>query len=82
MTPHGILIPIELRLIFNVDGLPLSKSGFNEFWLILVGVQGNEDVFAAGIYQGRGKPADANIYLKFFLADILRLRTSGILFGG
>ncbi|KAK4013254.1 hypothetical protein OUZ56_025488 [Daphnia magna] len=70
LQSKGIHVPSELRLIFDADGLTLSKSGFNEFWPILVRVQGYDYVFAAGIYQGRGKPADNNVYFKFFLAGL------------
>lgn len=40
LQSKGIPIPSEIKLLFNADGLPLSKSGFNEFWPILVRIQG------------------------------------------
>ncbi|EFX64133.1 hypothetical protein DAPPUDRAFT_266968 [Daphnia pulex] len=70
LQSKGIQIPSEIKLLFNADGLPMSKSGSNEFCPILVIIQGYDFVFAAGIYQGREKPADVNVYLKFFAADI------------
>ncbi|XP_046640273.1 uncharacterized protein LOC124323154 [Daphnia pulicaria] len=82
LQSKGIKIPSEIKLLFNADGLPLSKSGSNEFWPILVRIQGYDFVFGAGIYQGRGKPADVNVYLKFFAADIHQLRRSGLQFEG
>ena len=40
LQSKGIQIPSEIKLLFNADGLPLSKSGSNEFWPILVRIQG------------------------------------------
>nr|CAH0099881.1 unnamed protein product [Daphnia galeata] len=82
LQSKGIQIPSEIKLLFNADGLPLSKSCSNEFWPILVRIQVYDYFFAAGIYQGRGKPADVNVYLKFFAADIHHLKISGLQFEG
>ena len=40
LQSKGIPISSEIKLLFNADGLPLTKSGFNEFWPILVRIQG------------------------------------------
>lgn len=44
LQSKGIKIPSEIKLLFNADGLPLSKSGSNEFWPILVRIQGNNTI--------------------------------------
>lgn len=40
MDKRGKDIPNELKLLVNVDGIPLSKSSSSEFWPILVKVLG------------------------------------------
>lgn len=40
MSKRGIDIPNELKILVNVDGIPISKSSSSEFWPILVKVLG------------------------------------------
>jgi hypothetical protein len=40
LKSQGIPIPKHIRLFFNVDGIPLSKSSSSEFWPILFRVVG------------------------------------------
>lgn len=40
MESRNIAIPDELNILFNIDGLPLSKSSMSEFWPILCKVIG------------------------------------------
>lgn len=62
---------IELQI--SVDGVPLVKSGNQEFWPILCKVDSNPDVykpFAVAIYFGESKPNDVDLYLERFIEEV------------
>jgi hypothetical protein len=40
LESKGIQIPLELKLLLNVDGIPISKSSTSEFWPILFRIFG------------------------------------------
>lgn len=57
-------IPNIVSFMFNIDGLPISKSSKNNFWPILCKLVELKDVkpIIVGIYEGQQKPTD----LEFF----------------
>jgi len=66
-------------LVIGVDGLPLTKSSNSIFWPILGYIrQESQIVFPIGIYWGKDKPSDSNIFLKDFLDEIKDLILNGI----
>ena len=46
MESVGIPIPQILKILFNIDGIPVSKSSRSEFWPILCKVLGKHAAFA------------------------------------
>jgi hypothetical protein len=40
LEAKGIQIPLELKLLLNVDGIPISKSSTSQFWSILFRILG------------------------------------------
>lgn len=72
-------IPDELQLMFNIDGLPISKSSQSQFWPIIGQVhQSMYEPFFIGIFHGYSKPQNVNDYLKFFVNELNDLLERGI----
>ncbi|XP_011862876.1 PREDICTED: uncharacterized protein LOC105559276, partial [Vollenhovia emeryi] len=66
----------EIKLQFNVDGLPLFNSSKKQFWPILCKVFSKIDVykpFAVAIFCGNSKPTNVNSFLTEFVADINKI---------
>ncbi|XP_030764844.1 uncharacterized protein LOC115889069 [Sitophilus oryzae] len=75
---------VELKLIFNIDGVPLSKSSNRQFWPILGKVwvpNFNIYPFPVAIFCGDGKPNLTNFFSEF-ITEINNLLHSGIELGG
>ena len=72
----------EIKLSFNVDGLPLAHSSGSQLWPILCSVKGSNIVFAAGIYHGYAKPESEALYLQDVVAEITSLIENGLQIGG
>jgi len=60
----------EFQLIFNVDGLPLSKSSKSTFWPILVSDKILENVYMVGCYYGKEQTTDSNRFLQTFINEL------------
>lgn len=63
----------ELKLQFNVDGLPLFKSDKKQFWPILCKIFSKIDIykpFVVATFCGNSKPASLNHFLSEFIADL------------
>lgn len=71
-----------IKIMINIDGLPLSKSSSQQFWPILGSIVPYENVFIIGIYYGNEKPADANDFLKDFVNEAKEMCKNGIYFNG
>jgi len=71
-----------VRIIVNVDGLPISKSSSQQFWPILGSVIPYDYVFLIGLYYGNEKPENANDFLKEFVDEMKDLCENGINFNG
>ena len=78
------IISNTVKLLINVDGLPISKSSGSQFWPILGLIAGipNSKPFLIGIFHGPSKPDDPNVFLTDFTADMLALYETGISFNG
>jgi len=59
--------PIEM--LFNVDGLPVTKSGSSELWPILGLIYKTNHVFLIGLYHGNKKPYDTFAFLEDFVVE-------------
>lgn len=77
---HGSTFPNEIKLNFNMDGLPLYKSSKTEFWPILMGVANKLSIspMVVAIYCGVGKPPSSEIYLESFVEELLQILNHGI----
>lgn len=73
-------IPEEIRLLVNIDGIPLTKSSSSQFWPILGRVNDTQisKPFVIGLFHGKTKPDDCNEYLEDFVGEAVRLTNNGI----
>ena len=73
----------NIRVVLGIDGLPLSKSGNNQFWPILafnlVEPPLAKVVYLVGLYYGKEKPYNSNNYLLDFVKEAKDLTLNGIL---
>jgi hypothetical protein len=67
-----------VEILINIDGLPLTKSTNNQLYPILCCIFTTYNVDIVGIYYGREKPNNANIFLKDLVDDINNLTSNGI----
>lgn len=74
----------RLKLLINVDGVPIAKSSGSQFWPILGRLSGfpYSKPFLIGIYHGTSKPSDANLFLADFTTEMLALFEKGISYNG
>lgn len=72
--------PVEVMMDVNIDGVPLSRSTSNCFWLILVKLfepncMRTQKVFVVGVYHGNQKPKDFYDFLMPLINEINHLDT-------
>lgn len=67
-----------IYLNINIDGLPLFKSSSSQVYPILCSIVGQNLVEMIGIYQGKEKPKDANLFVTDFVSDATNIITNGI----
>lgn len=71
------VIPDEIKLDINVDGVDILKTSTKSFWFItgrIFGFKPYEDPFVIGIYFGKKKPSCFNNFLKPFVDEVKELR--------
>lgn len=73
----------HVKLLINIDGLPLFKSSKIQFWPILGMVENvpsiRQIVFTIGVYCGKSKPKNISDYLKEFVGEIKKMMIDGFL---
>ncbi|XP_065684065.1 uncharacterized protein LOC136096576 [Hydra vulgaris] len=69
----------EIKLNFNVDGIPLFKSSSCHLWPILCKFS-TGDIFICSLFCGVSKPNSLNDFLNDFLNDYKDLHTNGLIF--
>ncbi|KAL4713328.1 hypothetical protein ACJJTC_012400 [Scirpophaga incertulas] len=71
----------NIKLTFNIDGLPLFHSSNVQFWPILADIANFKDstVFVIGIFCGNSKPDPLDIYLEDFIQELDLLVQNGLL---
>lgn len=69
------IIPNEILLDFNIDGVPISKSSQSCFWMILAKPYDFlfDEVFVVGVFHGYKKPNNFQDYLKEFVNELKSL---------
>lgn len=68
----------ELKLTFNIDGLPISHSGTEGFWLISCSEQNSKKVYLVAAFYGPKKPSDANEFIEEFVRELTALCNNGL----
>lgn len=78
------MCPLEIKLDFNIDGLPVSKSTNGQFWPILAAIHDDfySHPFPVGIHYGNSKPLDSNLFLKPFVEEMKILLDKGLDYNG
>jgi len=85
VLPNEVLVPSELKLNINIDGLPLSKSSGSQLWPILgwfvphTFEQYSFYPFVIGVYHGHTKPKDVNHFLRKFVNEFNSLQQIGFI---
>ena len=76
LIPNLIKRDAIIKLLFNIDGLPLFKSSLRQFWPILARFN-NSPVFIVALYYGYSKPPSLDAYLKEFLLELKNITEHG-----
>ncbi|CAH1103751.1 unnamed protein product [Psylliodes chrysocephalus] len=87
ILPQDFQIPSCIKIVINVDGLPLSKSSGSQFWPIIAWFANSNfewifmtKTFVVGVYHGYTKPKSPNEFLNQFCQEIIELQENGFLF--
>jgi len=70
-----------IKLVIGIDGLPLTKSSSSAFWPILAYVRYSSfksNVFLIGLYWGKEKPQNSNLFLKNLVDELKFLSENGM----
>ena len=59
----------EVKLDFNIDGIPIFKSKKSQLWPILARFEDLKP-FLVGAYYGRGHPDSADAYLEDLVNEL------------
>ena len=80
LTNRATSMPSVLKLLINMDGLPLAKSSGSQLWPILCSISNIDEtvVFPAGAFHGMSKPSNSNEYLYDFVEEMKILQQDGI----
>ena len=68
-----------IKLLVNIDGVPIFKSSGTQFWPVLFSFE-NFQPFLAALYYGNNKPNSASDFLKDFLEELSVLQQNGIMY--
>lgn len=71
----------DIKLLFNIDGIPLQKSTSMQFWPILGKIVEAKNFvfkpFVVGLFYGNSKPQSVNEYVKCFIDELNELLNTG-----
>lgn len=83
-SPDMSDVPSQIRLMFYVDGVQISKSSKSQFWPILAQSKdlNGAGIFVIGCCHGYSKPASVDDYLKEFVEEMLDLLENGFQVAG
>ena len=73
-----------IKLLINIDGLPLYNKSVIQLWPILIQILHNDydcKPFVAGMFCGDSKPARASDFLKDFVEECAKLIEEGVKIG-
>lgn len=63
--------PRDIKLILNIDSVPISKSGTDNVWMIMCSELSCSNVYPVGASYGKSKPKDANEFLTPFVEEAI-----------
>jgi len=72
----------EIKMSIGIDDLPLTKSSSSTFWPIVGHVKYQSScsyTFLIGVYWGKDKPKDSNIFLKDMVNELKELSKNGLI---
>lgn len=71
-----------IKIFIGIDGLPLTKSSSSAFWPILGSVRiefvSYPVIFLIGLYWGKDKPNESNLFLKDLVNELKELAQNGM----
>lgn len=69
----------EIKVSFNIDGLPLFKSTNTQLWPILGLLKNNSNPkpFVVALFCGRAKPSPLDVFLKQFVDELEKILRNG-----
>lgn len=76
LSQCGEKIPLEIKLLVNIDGSAIANSSSSQFWPILDYLSYSvtiPSVFPIGIFHGNNKPLNVHDYLNDFVTEINEL---------
>jgi len=71
-----------IKILIGIDGLPLTKSSNSTFWPILGCVRYPSNcphIFLIGLYWGKDKPKESNMFLKDMVNELIELSKNGFM---
>lgn len=68
----------DIKLIINIDGLPISKCGTDTVWMIMCSELNCSNVYPVGAFCGKQKPEEANEFLEPFVEKAILLCQNGL----
>lgn len=74
----------SIRILFNIDGLPLYNSSSHQFWPILGLILHNDyesNPFIVAVFSGDSKPQNVNNFLEDFVQETITLIHNGFIIG-
>ena len=74
---HKAITDNVIKLIFNIDGVPLFKSSNTQAWPILCQINKGQ-IFVVALYTGENKPTPVQEYLADFIDELKNLLSQGI----
>ena len=72
-----------LKIQINIDGIPLFKSSFLQFWPflgMLMETKNKLEPFVIGVFKGTSKPKDLVLYLSTFVEEMKILKTKSFIY--
>jgi hypothetical protein len=72
----------QLKVLYNIDGIPLFKSANLSLWPILCKIKNLPHVFPVGVFCGNSKPGNIHEYLREFVTEQAQLQDACISING
>lgn len=80
MLSSNIYVEKKIRILVNIDGVPIYKNSSQQFWPILIEIFHEDYICNPGIvaiYWGDSKPNDVDEYMEQFIQEANKLTENG-----